>query len=186
MEFYRGDFDTALKEYLRSEKLARRSSSIHSDLGLLYRKTARDADASAEFHRALALNLKGSVALEALQQDRETRKQISPAKAGGFRVAGPSRGPEETPHPAAHGRHPFPSEKAVAFLMRLRASRSFPSPAGRGGTARRRVRVFFVTLDASRNCVPELPLQDFAAGWATPLSISTNRKRVPRPCFKAR
>jgi Flp pilus assembly protein TadD len=73
MAFYQGDFDSALKEYRRAVQLAPRSSSVHSDLGLLYRKMGRDADATAEFRRALALNPNDKVALDVLQDDHEKR-----------------------------------------------------------------------------------------------------------------
>jgi choline-sulfatase len=74
MEFYKGDLNKALQEYRRALQLNPQSSSVHSDLGLLYVKLGRKAEASAEFRRALAINPDNKVALNGLQNARDTRR----------------------------------------------------------------------------------------------------------------
>jgi Flp pilus assembly protein TadD len=66
MEVYQEDLEGALKEYRRALVLSPRSSKAHSDLGLLYLKMGRNAEAVAEFHQALELDPNNREAAEAL------------------------------------------------------------------------------------------------------------------------
>jgi hypothetical protein len=143
-----------------------------------------------------------SAALQTRALISATWQYISPGKAGGFTIAGPSKGPggQETPHPPA-GRSPGPLRLSTT-LRRAKARprtsatlspgrglcsswcaprtlRLFPSPLGRGGTARRWVRGLFPTLGMpqetySRSC------QTSTASPAEPRGRPTGlRRHVP-------